>query len=311
MGGNANSPLSIQMHNTEICTYSVKDIVIFNQLLSGKTIHDDAATNHSLKQRTGYTLTGADGTSPDAPYLGSIIENGEQLNNVVYLPNITYKIHSQYQLIEVEKWRFQRADDLSITYGRFIDGNYQERTYARETSETHKVLINTTMEILVLNIHDEKHASTIRKMQIEHENSGHTHPTTMVEAAEHYAPHLLNYTKFEAYIYLKYWEASNGHVCDGCLRGRSIRRKKNRKGRVIYTERIRYGDKEGLHMDCFFFGTEYVFIIFTSHKFQMTWTMQLHIGFDTLLIKDKIEEVFGHYRYTGQTISFIRSDPDH
>ena len=71
---------------------------MFNQILNGKTIHDDAATNHShnnkkafinLKQRTGYTLTGADGTSPDAPYLGSIIENGEQLNNVVYLPNIT------------------------------------------------------------------------------------------------------------------------------------------------------------------------------------------------------------------------------
>ena len=59
-----------------------------------------------MKQRTGYTLTGADGTLPNAPYLGSIIENGEQLDNVVYLPNISYRIHSQYQLIEVENGKF-------------------------------------------------------------------------------------------------------------------------------------------------------------------------------------------------------------
>ena len=71
-------------------------------------------------------MTGANGT----PSLGSIIQDGEHLHDVIYLPNINYQIHSQYQLIEIEKWTIKSFDDYSITYGRFYNGIYQERVYS-------------------------------------------------------------------------------------------------------------------------------------------------------------------------------------
>ena len=134
------------------------------------------------------------------------------------------------------------------------------------------MLTHTNTEILVIDIHDGKYTATIHKIKIEHENHGHPHPKKMVQVCDHYSPHLLNYTKTEALLYVKYWETTKGEACDACMRGRSIRRKKSSRGRVIYTELIRYGDKEGLHIDAFYFGDEFVFLLVISHKWKMMWT---------------------------------------
>ena len=158
----------------------------------------------NLKKRSGYSLTAANGTDEEPPSLGSIIQDGEQLDDVIYLPNIPYQINSRFQLIEVEKWSIKSFDDCSITYGRFHDGIYQERAYSRKINETHKVLTHTNIEILVIDIHDGKYTATIHKMKIEDENDGHPHPKIMVQVCDHYSPHLLNYTKTEALLYLIY-----------------------------------------------------------------------------------------------------------
>ena len=276
----------------------IEEVVVMAQQLEGKIIHDDAATHHghyikeqflNLKKRHGYSLTGANGTAEESPMLGTINQDGEYLYDVIYLPNLNYQIHSEYQLIEVEKWTIKYFDDYSIIYGRFYNGVYQERVYSRQAGETHKVLTHTNIEILVIDIHDGKYTATIRKMKIEHENHGHPHPKVMVQVCDHYSPHLLNYTKTEALLYLKYWEATNGDACDACMRGRSIRRSKTKNGRVIYTELVRYGDKQGLHIDAFYFGSEFVFLIIVSHKWKMVWTKQLPIDFNARMVQDTLD----------------------
>ena len=105
-GGNAIQ-IKVKIHVTVI-----EEVIILSQNLKGKIVHDDAATHHghydknvfnNLKKRSGYSLTAANGTEEEPPSLGSIIQDGEQLDDVIYLPNIPYQIHSQYQLIEAEK----------------------------------------------------------------------------------------------------------------------------------------------------------------------------------------------------------------
>ena len=98
-------------------------ITINNQILNGKEIHDDAATNNShyikkrfnnLEQRHGSKLTCADGTVPESPFMGTIMDKGETFNNVIYLPNIPYSIKSQFRLLEVEGWKIVDWTDTSI-----------------------------------------------------------------------------------------------------------------------------------------------------------------------------------------------------
>ena len=317
-----NSAISaIAVHTVKFSVDTGSDIsvVVNSQVLDGAKVHDDAATHSShydkrkfvgLKQRVGSTLTGADGQAPEAPWMGSTIENGEILKSVVYLPKINYCIHSQYQLIEVEKWTTKGWTELSVTYERYQSGRYEQRVYARKRHETHKILIQNNLEILVIDIHDTKYQPVIKKMSIEHENTGHEHPKSMLKACDIYSPSKLNYTKEEALIYLKYWEECDGAACDGCFHGRTVRRFKDSKGKVVYIERIRYGSKDGLHMDAFYISDDYVLLTAKSHKLKMFWTLDTGKDYGSKTIQNALEEIFGDYRYTGSEIHFVRCDMD-
>ena len=255
-------------------------------------------------------MTGADGTVPESPFMGTIISNGETLNNVIYLPNIPYSIKSQYQLLEVEGWEIADWSNTSITYKRIRNNIVQYKKYARKRNETHKILVEDYMPILCINCNDENLQTTINKMTIIHENGGHHHPRDMVNMCDAYTPSKLGYTKTETITYLKYWESCDRPPCEGCLHGRTVRRFKDSQGKVMYIERIRYGDKEGIHFDVFYINMDYAFLIAKSHKYKMFWTINVGINFTSTIIQEGLEDIFGDYRYSGKEIHFLRSDAD-
>ena len=123
--------------------------------------------------------------------------------------------------------------------------------------------------ILAMNCHDENFQNTINKMTIIHENSGHPHPRDMVKMCDAYPPSRLGYTKTEAMTYLNYWESCDRYPCEGCLHGRTVRRFKDSHGKVVYIERIRYGNREEIHFDVFYINMDYAFLIGKSHKYKM------------------------------------------
>ena len=77
------------------------------------------------------------------------MDKGETFNNVIYLPNIPYSIKSQFQLLEVEGWKIADWSDTSITYKKIRDNTVEYKKYARKRNETHKVLLEDHMPILI------------------------------------------------------------------------------------------------------------------------------------------------------------------
>ena len=75
--------------------------------LTGKTIHDDAASHHvrfkrecfiNLRQVRG-ELSGVTGTI-ESPQVGSVREMDEEWQDVVFVPDLNYNIDSEKQLVD-------------------------------------------------------------------------------------------------------------------------------------------------------------------------------------------------------------------
>ena len=302
-GGNANHADS--RVNVEMYAHNVDDVVILAQVLTGKYVHDDAASHHgrhnrnmfiTLKERKGSTLNGITGTT-SGPMMGSFSEDGDIKTDAVLL-EVGYNIDSQYQLTEKDGWTLiDNTGPRTTKYTKMCGGKLIERVYMREANETHKV------RIFAMDVDGIDRQIIITKMSKIHENMGHVHKFILVEMSKYYSEDILGYTEYEAKVYLKFGD------CRSCREAKVVNRRKDSKTRLIFTVTFRYGDREGLHIDVFSEGKHY-WLLAQSHKFQYHWIFEVGQGYTREIIKDALELIFADYRYTGNDISFIRSDAD-
>ena len=54
----------------------------------------------------------------------------------------------------------------------------------------------------------------------------------------------------------------------------------------------------------------YVFLLARSHKYKYQWIIEVGVNYDHAIIRDALERILGDYKYTGNEISFVRSDAD-
>ena len=188
----------------------------------------------------------------------------------------------------------KRISILNVT--KEINGKLYEKIYHRKPEWTHFIRI--------ANLNMEDIESILLKMDVIHAERGHQLPNQMILMCKHYSEEHLGYTLAEALIYKKYGK------CRACLEGKTILRKKDSTGRLIFVEYYLYGNMEGVHIDVFYINDKYAFLLGISHKFKMRWTFDVGKDFKALDIQEALELIFGDYRTTGNAIGFIRGDAD-
>ena len=283
----------------------------YQQDLAGQTIHDDGSSTHgrfsqsdfipgTLKTYSNVIVNGVTGQSSN-PKLGQVRDGDDIMNDVLLLENQNYNIDSSRALVEEQGYQEDIAGKTSHYTKRYfkeLNGKIVERVYKRNPEDTHFIRVNVLTK-------EDYIRKTCWKMQNIHEYAGHPSADTMCQMCSHYAPSCLNYTIQEAQI----WK--NHGQCRACLEGKTIARRKDAKGRLIFVQYINYGNMEGIHFDVFYINNQWAFWLAKSHKYKMQWVVNVGIDFTTEIIRENcLEFVFGDYRRTGKEIGFTRSDTD-
>jgi len=287
-------------------------IVIDNaQILEGKKILDNAASNHavhklgelvSYKVRGDVSLSGVNGTSRGPIIMGTIRDeyNNKVIDNVIYTPGINYSISSEAKMLDEEGWKKDKSTGPREEryYRKEEDGTISVQIYKRNRNETHFVKINS------LNTMTNEHERTMHKMIIIHINLGHMAPAMMLKLCDIYAESHLGYTKEEATLFL------NNFNCYGCDAGKITARRKDGKNDLLFLEYYKFTNQEGLHIDVLFIKKKIAVLLARSHKYKKTWVKQIEVNYTGEEIKTCLLEILGDYKYAKKDISFIRSDGD-
>ena len=277
------------------------------QNIDGKTILDSGASNmgrymisefKEYRTRNDIKVVGLDGQVRDTPVMG-VTHDG--IENVLYTPNIKYNIDSPYQLEDIMGYVKDRTiGSRAEKYVKYShDGHVlDEKVYRREQGQPFLVRVAHISKYDIIT------EQVLNKMKVIHERGGHTSAKEMLELCDVYPAHILGYSRFDAKMYLEYGS------CDGCLKGTTVRRVKDKILKLVFKDYHLYGNREGLHIDVMFINGEWAFLVVKSHQFDMLWIGEVGVDYNSEVIKEALEVVFGDYIYSDRRCSFIRCDAD-
>lgn len=86
--------------------------------------------------------------------------------------------------------------------------------------------------------------------------------------------------------------------------------KLDKRLKLVFTDYHLYGNREGIHIDVNFVGSEWAFLIGGSHKLDMLRAGEIGVNYNNSVVRSALEEIFGDYLYADRTCSPVRCDAD-
>lgn len=274
--------------------------------LGGQTMYGTGSghmTRCNLEQlrdhrvRGDVEVAGPDGQVKGPPAVGSATDGPDVLHDVPRTPNVDHSTDAPCRLVDVLGYE----EDGSAPGGttrlvRRQGSRTTERVYRRSEGEAHWTRVAAT------SCRPELAEQVVGRVYVTHEQVGHLHPRQVPYLTTVYGEAILGYSRLEAKLLVARLQ------CAGCEKGRTARRPKGTKSRLLLEEYHRYGGREGLRTGAVLVGDRWAPLVCKSQRYRMQWTTEVGADYGHSEAQVTLEVVLGDCRCASRACSFVRGD---